>query len=217
MDHSQPSAPPRSSAPVAVLLALLLVYLSWGTTYLAIREGVKYFPPALFGGTRVGLAGLALLGFLAVRRAPLRLSAGRLAWLALVGAILFVCGNGLMTLAEKTVESGEASLLAATTPLWMALFETVRPRGERLTLRGWFGLFAGLAGLVLLVPLRETGPPSPETSARSSSSARCRGHPVHCCGCGRQRGSPFAGQATRWSSAAARSRSSAWSPGRSRN
>src|SRR5437870_319152 len=81
-----PQRPPaRPSAPVAVLVALVLVYLSWGTTYLAIREGVKYFPPALFGGTRVGLAGLALLGFLALRGAPLRLSAGRLAWLAVAG------------------------------------------------------------------------------------------------------------------------------------
>lgn len=155
MDSTQPTVPIRTAAPVAVAVALVLVYLSWGTTYLAIREGVKYFPPALFGGVRVGLAGLTLLGFLTLRGAPVRLSRGRLVWLALTGGVLFVGGNGLMTLAEKTVESGEASLLAATTPLWMALFESVRPRGERLTLRGWLGLAAGLAGLMLIVPVPE--------------------------------------------------------------
>jgi drug/metabolite transporter (DMT)-like permease len=134
-------------------VALALVYLSWGTTYLAIREGVKYFPPALFGGTRVGLAGLILLGFLTLRGAPVRLPVGRLLWLAVAGVILFVGGNGLITFAEKTIESGAASLLAATTPVWMALLETVRPHGERLTWRGWLGLFTGLLGLMLLVPL----------------------------------------------------------------
>lgn len=152
MDQAPPPAPLRRSAPAAVLVALLLVYLSWGTTFLAIREGVKHFPPALFGGIRVGLAGLVLLTFLAIRGAPVLLSMRRMLALAGIGAVLFVGGNGLITFAEKTVESGAASLLAATTPLWMALFETARPHGERLTLRGWLGLFAGLVGLVLLLP-----------------------------------------------------------------
>jgi drug/metabolite transporter (DMT)-like permease len=66
---------------------------------------------------------------------------------------LFVGGNGLLTAAEKTVDSGLASVLGATTPLWLAIVETTWPGGERLAARGWVGLSVGLAGvLVLLYP-----------------------------------------------------------------
>ena len=56
MRQLTPSAPARP-APWAILLAFTLVYLAWGTTYLAIREGVKQFPPGLFGGLRLTAAG----------------------------------------------------------------------------------------------------------------------------------------------------------------
>jgi drug/metabolite transporter (DMT)-like permease len=70
------AAPPNRPAPWALLLAFSLVYLTWGTTYLAIKKGVKdeQLPPALFGGVRVGLAGALLLGFLALRGEVLRLA-----------------------------------------------------------------------------------------------------------------------------------------------
>ena len=72
---------------------------------------------------------------------------------AVASLLLFVGGNGLLTVAEKTVNSGMASVLGATTPLWMALAETAWPRGERLACRGWIGLLLGLGGvLVLLAP-----------------------------------------------------------------
>src|SRR5207302_7521351 len=70
------------------------------------------------------------------------------AWL--VSLLLFVGGNGLINIAEKTVDSGLASVLVATTPLWMALLETLWPRGERLTPRGWVGVVAGLVGVAFL-------------------------------------------------------------------
>jgi drug/metabolite transporter (DMT)-like permease len=131
-------------------LALALVYTAWGTTYLAIAEGVKTLPPALFAGTRVGLAGLAVLAFLGMTGGTVRLS-GRdalLAWLS--GGLMFVAGNGLITFAERTVPSGVAAVLAATTPLWMALLEAAWPRGDRLKWRGWLGLLFGLGGVALL-------------------------------------------------------------------
>jgi drug/metabolite transporter (DMT)-like permease len=137
----------------ALVLAFGLVYLSWGTTYLAIREGVKDLPPALFGGVRITSAGLLLFSYLALRRQPLRLPPRDLLWLALVSLLLFVGGNGLITWGEMTVESGTASVLAATTPLWLGLLELIRPRGERLNVWGWLGLLAGLVGVLLLLPL----------------------------------------------------------------
>ncbi len=144
--------PPRRPPAWLVALAFALVYVSWGTTYLAIREGVQAFPPALFGGVRITLAGLVLLGYQVVRRQPLRLPPRDVLWLGLVSLFMFVGGNGLITLAEKSVASGFASVLAATTPLWIGLLEVALPRGERLRGLGWLGLLLGLAGVLVLLP-----------------------------------------------------------------
>ena len=148
------NALPRSPARWSVVLALGLVYLSWGTTFLAIRKGVEVFPPALFGGTRIGLAGFLLLAYLVIRRHSLWMPLPDFLWTALVGVLMFVGGNGLITFGEKFVASGVASILGATTPLWMALLEMAWPWGERLTVRGWLGLFVGLSGVALLLAPR---------------------------------------------------------------
>jgi drug/metabolite transporter (DMT)-like permease len=145
--HGPSQAPP---ARWAIPLAFTLVYLAWGTTYIAMRFGVHQFPPALFGGVRIGLAGLVLLGFLYWRGESLRLSRRDLLWAALLGAIFFMAGNYLVTVGEKYVASGVAAVLVATTPLWTALLETLWPGGEKLRWRGWVGLLVGLGGVALL-------------------------------------------------------------------
>lgn len=144
--------------PVAwkVALALGAVYLAWGTTYLAIQEGVRELPPGLFGGLRLMLAGLLVLVCLVCRGESVRLETRDGAWLWLVGSFLFLGGNGLITVAEKTVPSGVASVLVATTPLWMALLELSLPQGEHLTGRGWLGLLFGLLGVAVLMSGRST-------------------------------------------------------------
>ncbi len=143
-----------SSPPTwALVLAFGLLYLSWGTTYLAIQKGVRdeQLPPALFGGVRVCLAGLVLLGFLAWRGQPVTLARGdRLAAL-LIGWCLFLGGNGLINMGQRTLPSGVAAVLTATVPLWIGLFAMAWPQGERLTGRGWLGLLLGLGGVLLLL------------------------------------------------------------------
>src|SRR5262245_38967343 len=104
---SPPDRPPRWGIP----LAFSLVYLSWGTTYIAIRVGVHYLPAALFGGTRIGAAGLVLLAFLGWRGENLRLPTREFLWAALLGCIFFVGGNYFVTLGEKHVASGIAAIL----------------------------------------------------------------------------------------------------------
>ncbi len=155
-------------APWAIPLAFTIVYICWGTTFLAIRVGVDRFPPGLFGGIRVGLAGLLLLAYLAWKGQPVRLSRQELLWAAGIGQLLFVGGNFLITAGEKYVTSSVAAVLAATSPVWMALVELLWPWGERLTVRGWLGLCAGFVGvLVMFVPrldqpgqlLLDAGPP----------------------------------------------------------
>jgi drug/metabolite transporter (DMT)-like permease len=137
-------------APWKLALALGLVYVSWGTTYLAIQEGVKTLPPALFAGSRVFLAGLLVLAFLRLSGGTVRLSRRDVLLTFISGGLMFVVGNGLLTFAEKTVPSGAAAVLAATAPLWMALLEAAWPHGERLAWLGWLGLLMELAGVAVL-------------------------------------------------------------------
>jgi drug/metabolite transporter (DMT)-like permease len=139
--------------PWTIALAFGLIYTSWGTTYLAIKLGVRdeHLPPALFGGVRVSAAGLVLLAFAAWRGHSLRLEGRDFRFIVLTGFLLFVCGNGLITWAEETVDSGVAAVLAATTPLWIGLLACLWPTGERLGPRGWAGLMLGLAGVLILL------------------------------------------------------------------
>jgi drug/metabolite transporter (DMT)-like permease len=136
-----------------VILAFAIMYVAWGTTYLAIKKGVRdeSLPAYLFGGLRIGTAGILLLLVQAGRGKPLVPRARQLPSLLVAAVCLFVFGNGLITLGEKTVDSGMASVLAATTPLWMGLFGMFWPRGERLNLWGWVGLALGLAGVFILL------------------------------------------------------------------
>jgi drug/metabolite transporter (DMT)-like permease len=151
MKLTAPGPASVKAAPWKIGLALVLVYLSWGTTYLAIKEGVRDLPPGLFGGVRVLLAGLVLLAYLAARGQRVGLRPRQGAWLFLVGCCMFVGGNGLINVAELSVPSGAASVLVATTPLWMALLERAVPGGDRLTGSGWLGLLLGLAGVAVLM------------------------------------------------------------------
>jgi drug/metabolite transporter (DMT)-like permease len=152
---------PARPAPWAIPLAFTLVYLCWGTTYIAIRVGVHHFPAAIFGGVRIGLAGLLLLAYLAWRGESVRLPRRDLLWAGVLGIVFFVGGNWLVTLGSITVPSGVTAILVATTPLWTALLETCWPGGERLHLRGWLGLLIGLAGVVLL---KMDQPPEPRVT-----------------------------------------------------
>lgn len=135
------------------MLAFALVYISWGTTYLAIKIGVQVerLPPALFGGVRITLAGMIIFGFLAARGHTLRLSLRDIVTSALAGLVLFVSGNGMITQAQTTIPSGLTAVLAATTPVWIAVLSLCWPRGERLTAAGWLGVLLGLAGVLLLL------------------------------------------------------------------
>jgi drug/metabolite transporter (DMT)-like permease len=106
-------------------------------------------PPALFGGMRLLIAGTILLSYQAVRGQSLRISAGETWRLLLISICLFLSANLLITIGQKSVPSGIAAILAATTPLWMGLFGMLWPHGERLSWRGWLGLLLGFGGILL--------------------------------------------------------------------
>lgn len=135
-------------------LALVAVYLFWGSTYLAIRVGVRDLPPAMMSGIRYVIAG-SLLYPIALRtggqeqRRDDRPAARQ--WLAclLIGSLLLVGGNGGVTWAEEKVPSGLAALLVATVPLWMILF-AVPLRHEPITAAAGGGLVVGIVGVAVL-------------------------------------------------------------------
>ena len=128
--------------------ALLVVYVFWGGTYLGIRVGVETIPPLLLAGARYLIAGLILFP-IALRTGSPELRAadrpGRPAWIAcgIVGLLLLLGGNALVSVGERSVPSGFASLLVATVPLWLLVMDSALARRWI----GWLPSAALLAGL----------------------------------------------------------------------
>jgi drug/metabolite transporter (DMT)-like permease len=146
----RPSLDPRRNAVLFQMVAFAAVYLIWGSTYLAIRVGVRSLPPFLMAGCRFVTAGAILYSILRLRgvRAP---SLQEWARGALAGLLLLTAGNGLITWAETRIASNLAALLVAAVPLYVALLDWLRPGGVAPERRVWIGIGLGAAGMVLLV------------------------------------------------------------------
>ena len=140
---------------LAGLMHLLVVYLVWGSTYLAIRFAVREgagFPPFTMAAMRVFAAGGLLLAWAAITRAHMKLTARDAAVLGASGILLWVGGNGSVVWAEQRADSGYAALLVGSMPIWVVIMEAVLDRRlPSLFLTG--SLIVGFAGLGLL-----TGP-----------------------------------------------------------
>ena len=130
--------------------ALGAVYLIWGSTYLAIRFTVETTPPFLSAAARFIISGgvLYLWRRLAGDPAPTQIERRNA---ALVGIFLLVGGNGGVVWAAQFIPSSLSALLVATVPLWMLLFDAVRPRGERPTGKALSGILIGFCGAALLI------------------------------------------------------------------
>jgi drug/metabolite transporter (DMT)-like permease len=133
------------------VLALAIVYVVWGSTYLAIRVMVETMPPLLASGARFAAAG-------AIFWIALRLSGGsgrvRVTWREVAGAgaigsLLVFGGNGLVSVAEQDVPSGLAALIVGSVPLWVVVLRSAT--GDRVPLITLGGVAVGFAGLALLV------------------------------------------------------------------
>jgi drug/metabolite transporter (DMT)-like permease len=133
------------------LVAYLLVCTVWGSTYLAIRIGVRDLPPLLFAGIRFVLAGAILAAIVVAMgdRLPRR---ARDWWVhAITGLFLLLGGNAVVVWAEQFVESGPASVFVAAVPLWAAFFDVIVPGGTSVfTWRVGVGLALGFLGSALL-------------------------------------------------------------------
>jgi len=144
----------------AGLIHLFIVYFVWGSTYLAIRIGIRNgagFEPFWFGGMRVFTAGIILLGWGLIRGKNLRLSKKDLLILAGSGFLLWIGGNGLVVWAEQQVNSGIAALVVATIPIWVAFLDSILD--SRIpTLPVILSLIVGFLGIFILsLPVLTSG------------------------------------------------------------
>lgn len=131
-------------------LALIAVYIFWGTTYLAIRISLEAFPALLLISLRFLLSGSLLL--IGARWSGATIPKGRELWLtALFGIIILGGGNGSLVWAEQTVPSGLAALLLVTGPFWMVGLGAALPGGEKIHIPALAGILIGCVGVVLLV------------------------------------------------------------------
>lgn len=142
-----------------VWLAMLAIYVIWGSTYLGIRFAIESIPPFLHAGMRFLIAAVLILGwrFLAGDERP-TLTQWRDA--SIVGLFLLLGGNGLVSWAEQTVDSGIAALIVGTVPLWLTLFEALRPGGVKPGWQAVVGLLIGFGGIFILI--------NPETLASAA-------------------------------------------------
>lgn len=157
------SAQPSEAAPKldpSGLGHLLVVYVVWSSTYLAIRLAVREgagFPPFTLGLLRALPAGLILLLWGRLRRQRVRLSWHEAGLLALSGALLWLGGNGLVTFAEQRADSGLAALIVAASPIWVAILEAFWDR-QWPSLQLAAALLVGFSGIGLLsLPHLRTG------------------------------------------------------------
>ena len=134
----------------AILSAFAALYLIWGSTYLAIRFAIDTMPPLLMAGTRFFLAGVIMYGVVRLKGAPKESIANWRAAL-IIGACLLLGGNGGVTLAEKYVSSGLASVIVATVPIYIALLAWASGTAPKPAPIVWLGLAGGFAGVAILI------------------------------------------------------------------
>lgn len=146
----------RIKVKTKIWIALLAVYIVWGSTYLGIRFAVETIPPFLHAAVRFLISGVILFVWrrLAGDPAP---TARQWRSAMVVGGLLLIGGNGLIALSETNIPSGVAALLVATIPMFMVLVEALRPGGSRPSSGQMLGLLVGFAGVALLIGPAEFG------------------------------------------------------------
>src|SRR5438270_3618151 len=133
-----------------ILLAFAIIYFVWGSTFLAIRVGVREVPPFLLAAVRFLAAGLILYVWMRLKGSP-SLTSREWAGASFLGTLIFVVDYGCLFWAEQRVPSGIAAVILATIPVFITLSEILVLRTQRLTLRLAVALLIGIAGVAVLM------------------------------------------------------------------
>ncbi|MGD0404340.1 MAG: EamA family transporter [Candidatus Acidiferrales bacterium] len=133
-----------------ILLAFAIIYFVWGSTYLAIRVGVREVPPFLLAAMRFTLAGIFLYAWMRLRGTP---APSLREWVSatFLGALTFLLDYGCLFWAEQRIPSGIAAVVLATIPVFITLLEIIFLRTQRLTVRLALALLVGLCGVAVLM------------------------------------------------------------------
>lgn len=133
----------------SVVAALAIVYVIWGSTYLAIKIGLETMPPFFMQGTRFVIGSTAVLGYLRWRGVPWPTSV-QIRNAAVVGLLLLIGGLGLVTLAEdRGVDTGLVATIIAIQPMLMSLWGGIWKTWPRRI--EWLGMVIGLVGVAVLM------------------------------------------------------------------
>src|SRR5437660_7816582 len=146
MNHMTASRP----AVGKIFLAFAIIYLVWGSTYLAIRVGVREMPPFLMAGLRFTAAGLVLYAWMRIS------GVGSPSWrewkaATVLGTLMFLIDYACLFWAEQRVPSGIAAVILAAIPVCITLLEIIFLRTQRLTVRLAVGLAVGIVGVLVLM------------------------------------------------------------------
>jgi drug/metabolite transporter (DMT)-like permease len=135
---------------IQIVSAFATLYLIWGSTYLGILFAIQSIPPFLMAGARFFFAGLIMFA-IARTQGPLRSTWAEWRTSLIVGACLLLGGNGGVTLSEKFIETGLASLIVATVPIYITLLGWLFGMTPRPAPIVWVGLAGGFLGVVILL------------------------------------------------------------------
>ncbi|RYY88311.1 MAG: drug/metabolite-transporting permease [Chitinophagaceae bacterium] len=130
------------------MLALITICFFWGTTWIAARQGVKYMPALQLAGWRQLLAGICLVGYFIVKRAPWPT---RVQWrtIAMLGFLNFLLSNALSTWGIRYIPAGLGSIIGAIYPIWLVLIG-LATRSTRLSWQTALGMLCGFGGICVI-------------------------------------------------------------------
>ncbi|MDQ8202493.1 EamA family transporter [Pelagicoccus sp. SDUM812003] len=140
----------EKASRVWIVVAFATLYVIWGSTYLAIKVAIETMPPFLMATARFVLAGAVLY---AIARLTGARRPSRENWkhAAIVGSMLMAGGNGVVSLAERWIDSGLAALIIGSSPILMTLFGWWANLERRPDLGVWASLLGGFTGVAFLV------------------------------------------------------------------
>lgn len=148
--HVKANASVEFKRMASVVIALVSVYIIWGSTYLGIKIAIETFPPFLMAGIRFLIAGLLLYGFVFYKE---RKHPKLIEWrdTTIIGTLLLLGGNGLVVIAERSIPSSIAAIIIATVPLWMIVMGWLMKIQSKPNMSTLFGTLIGFLGVAILM------------------------------------------------------------------
>jgi drug/metabolite transporter (DMT)-like permease len=139
----------KLSDSIKITLAFAVIYIVWGTTFLAIRFALESIPPFMMAGLRFTVAGVLLFAWVYFRN-PVKIKPAHLKLPVITGLLMIFIGHGSLAWAEQFITSGFAALLCSVIPVWMVLISWMQSRANKPDKLTVAGIILGITGVALL-------------------------------------------------------------------